>query len=198
MLNRLRLSVIVTISLFLLIYLAGPCWPETRRKVVVNVGIDTSDLREIIREILKVMDVVVPVYSEDVVELLILTAAQESKCGKYLRQIGGGPARGIFGIEPATEKFVLRKVEKVPSLALIGRMLKGNLYFYNKDLDRLALWGNIPYQVFIARLVYYFKTRDGIPTTLRGLAEYYKEHFNTVRGKATVAEAIVAYRALGL
>lgn len=40
-------------------------------------------------------------------ELLILTAKHESKGGQYLEQIGGGPARGAFQVEPATAKDIL-------------------------------------------------------------------------------------------
>lgn len=41
----------------------------------------------------------------DVVELLLLTCAAESAMGKYIMQVGG-PARGIFQMEPNTEKDI--------------------------------------------------------------------------------------------
>jgi len=39
----------------------------------------------------------------DAAETLILgTIAQESRCGEYVKQVGGGPALGICQMEPAT------------------------------------------------------------------------------------------------
>jgi len=36
------------------------------------------------------------------VKLLLGTAAQESRFGTFLHQLGGGPAKGAFQMEPAT------------------------------------------------------------------------------------------------
>ena len=36
------------------------------------------------------------------VKLLLGTACVESQCGEYIKQMGTGPALGIFQIEPAT------------------------------------------------------------------------------------------------
>jgi len=53
-------------------------------------------------------DVIAPVLqksgldSEAAEELLLGTAVQESLNFKYRRQMGGGPARGYFQMEPAT------------------------------------------------------------------------------------------------
>lgn len=44
--------------------------------------------------------------SSSAVNLLLGTAAQESAFGTYLRQIGGGPARGVFQMAPATAKDI--------------------------------------------------------------------------------------------
>jgi len=56
-------------------------------------------LRELISRVLEQLDL----YSRDAVELLMLTAAAESNLGEYLRQVGRGPALGIFQMEPSTE-----------------------------------------------------------------------------------------------
>lgn len=41
-------------------------------------------------------------YSDDAVALLMGTAAIESHLGRYLRQLGTGPAKGPFQVEPET------------------------------------------------------------------------------------------------
>ena len=57
-----------------------------------------SQLNELITSVLKSMEQ----YSREAVDLLMVTAAQESHCGEYIQQIGGGPAMGIFQMESDT------------------------------------------------------------------------------------------------
>ena len=54
--------------------------------------------KHIIRPALEAIDL----YSKAAEELLLGTAIQESRL-VYLKQIGGGPALGLFQMEPATE-----------------------------------------------------------------------------------------------
>ena len=58
---------------------------------------DPKQLKELIERVLRKVNL----YSDAAVDLLMLTAAQESACGKYIRQLGNGPALGIFQMEPA-------------------------------------------------------------------------------------------------
>ena len=55
-------------------------------------------LRNLITSVLKELNL----HSDNAVNLLMGTAAQESHLGKYRKQLGGGPALGIFQMEPAT------------------------------------------------------------------------------------------------
>lgn len=66
---------------------------------------DKAQLRELITHVLKKYDL----YSVDAVELLMLTAATEGNLGYYIRQVGGGPALGIFQCEPNTYDWVQSK-----------------------------------------------------------------------------------------
>src|SRR5699024_8406520 len=62
-------------------------------------GIDHGQLREyVIRPVLEKMGV----YTKAGEELLVLTAATESLGGTYIHQVGGGPALGIYQMEPAS------------------------------------------------------------------------------------------------
>lgn len=69
---------------------------------------DKAQLRELITHVLKKYDL----HSDNAVELLMLTAAVESNLGHYIKQVGGGPALGIFQCEPATLDWTREKVEQ--------------------------------------------------------------------------------------
>ena len=62
-------------------------------------------LREMIQFVLMKYDL----YSRNAEELLMLTAACESNLGHYFKQLGGGPALGIFQVEPATYDWMQTK-----------------------------------------------------------------------------------------
>lgn len=62
-------------------------------------------LRELITHVLKRYNL----YSDNAVELLMLTVAIESNLGHYIKQVGNGPALGIFQCEPNTYDWVQTK-----------------------------------------------------------------------------------------
>ncbi len=116
--------------------------------------------------------------------LLLGTALSESGL-VHLVQTGGGPARGLYQIEPATHRDIWLSylayrpslAERVLGLAAGARPGAGQL-----------VW-NLGYATAIARLVYY-RVPDPLPAAddLESLARYYKAHFNTVKGKAKVED----------
>lgn len=128
-------------------------------------------------------------YSEDVVELLMMTAAQESLLGKYIEQIKG-PALGIFQMEPATLRDMHDNYLRYkPYLTILveHHMAKGVSWE-----DQMK--GNLPLQIIMARL-FYLRVREALPDGMskHAMAKYYKKYFNTVLGKATTEEAIRRY-----
>jgi len=143
---------------------------------------DASQLRELIRTILIEADL----YSEDAVELLMMTAAVESRLGYYIKQING-PARGIFQMEPATEKDLWKNyLEYRPSRAeVIAR--------FDTSDDR-DLWYNLGYQILLARM-HYVRVPKPLPphNDLFAMARYWKEFYNTYQGAGTVQKAVEAY-----
>lgn len=145
--------------------------------------IHAKQLREcIIRPVLRDLGL----YSEAAEELLMLTAATESLCGKYLHQVGG-PALGIYQMEPATHddlwvnylKYKPALSEKVARYGHEARELPGNLY----------------YATAMAR-IHYLRRPEALPSAMdeRALASYWKAHFNTHLGAGTVEKAIENYR----
>lgn len=154
---------------------------------------DPSQLSFLITKVLKEIDL----YSLEAVDLLMLTAAQESHCGKYIYQFGKGPALGIFQMEPRTLEDLHQNYlyfRKGTSAKL--EQFKTTFHFF--DLE-----GNIPYQIAAARLYYlrfpaivphreWFRADDDF-LYVSALARYWKKYWNTYAGAGTVKEAINSY-----
>lgn len=144
---------------------------------------DVNQLRHFIEDTLEKINL----NSRGAVELLMLTAAVESHGGKYIWQ-RKGPALGIFQMEPATryditENFLRYK----PDL-----MVKVNNFYLGYD-DEL-MW-NLRYAVIMARL-HYRRRPEPLPKfgDIDGMAAYWKQHYNTTKGKGTIEKAVEAYR----
>lgn len=124
------------------------------------------------------------------VELLMLTAAQESHCGEYITQLDGGPAKGIFQMEPATAEDILRNfLMHRPALLTIHEMLVGKFPIWMK------LKTDLVYAIFMAR-IHYWRVPDALPDVqdVDLLAMFWKDHYNTSQGKGTWREAVANYR----
>jgi hypothetical protein len=119
--------------------------------------------------------------SEDAIELLMLTAAQESHLGTYLTQVNG-PALGIFQMEPATfydtrDRYFIPKV--------------GDDYIYDEPEILIA---SLNEAILYARAKYLL-VPEPLPSkdSVVDMARYYKKYWNTKLGKATVREAVQNY-----
>lgn len=125
-------------------------------------------------------------YSVAAENLLVATAVHESKL-TYLVQHGDGPARGLFQIEPTTERdnwdnFLRYKKslrDKVESLSAV------------RFLD---LAGNLPYQVAHARIKY-LRDKEPLPgaNDIIKQAAYWKRVYNTHLGKGSEVQFIKNY-----
>lgn len=147
----------------------------------------TELLREyIIIPALKYIDL----YSEAAVNLLLGTAAQETHMGDYIRQIGGGPALGIYQIEPNTHKDVFDNFLKYRQ----DFCEKTRTCSVGTSMDE-ALIGSLFYQTLIARLIYY-RVPEALPEAddILGLAQYWKKYFNTYLGAGKVDEFVDNYK----
>lgn len=153
---------------------------------------NSNELREIITDTLGRI-ASLPNYPtvnrEEAIELLMGTCAQESHLGKYRKQIGGGPALGIFQMEPATFNDIVANYlnNRIPLKEKILE-IAGVREFNAKDLennDRLA--------TCMAR-VHYLRKPASIPAGLDGQAAYWKKYYNTVLGKGTEEEYKANYK----
>lgn len=126
------------------------------------------------------------------VPLLLGTAAQESGL-VHFRQLNNGPARGLFQMEPQTEKdhvaFTKRHEWCAETFVRICGVMPGNLWH---------LEHNIPYQILMCRLHYYVRDKERLPAAddLAAQARTYKRVYNTARGKATPQQYIDNYQRL--
>lgn len=129
-------------------------------------------------------------YSEGAEELLMLTAATESLCGEYLHQVGG-PALGLFQMEPATHDDIWENYLKYkPELAAIVKQFG----HHTRELP-----GNLYYATAMAR-IHYLRVPDALPSPMdvQGLAQYWKDHYNTHLGAGDPAEASEKYQQLAV
>ena len=118
--------------------------------------------------------------------LLLGTALTESGLARLV-QTGGGPALGVYQIEPATHTDIWRHyLAYHPGLAARVLSLAAGGFGHPEQL----VW-NLAYATAMARLVYR-RRAEPMPaaTDLPGLAAYWKAHFNTAAGKGTAADYI--------
>jgi hypothetical protein len=151
---------------------------------------DPQQFRGLVIDVLKELGLEIP-YSDVAVELLMLTAAHESLMGTYLRQVKG-PARGVFQMEPATEQDIYDNY-----LAFKPNLAHLVLGFRMQQTDIPDLESNLAYQIAMAR-VHYYRVPEPLPKSSDPvkLAEYWKEHYNTHKGKGKVEDAVNHYKAI--
>ena len=145
---------------------------------------DATQLRELISTVL----IDAEMYSEDATELLMLTAAKESSLGYFIKQLGGGPALGIFQMEPNTEKDIWQNY-------LSFRDKKAHIVKRYDTADENDLWFNLGYQIILCRF-HYMRVTESLPrhNDVWGMARYWKHHYNTIKGKGETREAVQAYQ----
>lgn len=138
----------------------------------------------------------------DATNLLLDTFAQESQLGKYLVQIGGGPALGLGQIEPATNSLVLTwAMDNKPDIYDTLKTIRGRTQSVPgmrvcDDINLVALQYNHCYNCAIARCLYY-SIQEPLPdpNDVVALGQYWKSYYNR-GGKGTVDEFVQSYNTL--
>jgi len=132
-------------------------------------------------------------YSESAVNLILGTAAVESDMGHYLKQLSGGPARGIFGMEPVSYNDIVDnwlcyreplKNHILKSIAICGYDFP-NFYEITNNYWLAAAMCRIHYYRFSEPL----PSKDDVS----GMARYWKKYYNTAKGKGTEKDFIEKY-----
>ena len=128
-------------------------------------------------------------FSLDAVCLLLGTALHESRL-EFLKQIGGGPALGVYQLEPATIKDLHNTfLNYRPELdAVVNSLMSAQ----DKEIQAIT---NLSYSTALARLKY-FRVSEQIPQrdNPRAMARYWKAHYNTYLGAGKVEDFENSYR----
>lgn len=116
------------------------------------------------------------IYKPERVELHCMLVAHESMLGKYRRQIGGGPARGLHQIEFETHDSIWDNSDTIKARA--------EKFGFTRDSKR----GEIDdvYDLFVAAH-YILMDENALPKTIEEMAKYAKSYWNRT-GQATVGE----------
>lgn len=168
-------------------------------------SIDATQFRElIVRDTLLDLDHVIP-YREEAEDLLCMTAAHESLLGTYIKQVGG-PALGVYQMEPATHddiwyNYLLTRPLKEAVLSFCDTYIQEFVEDgkpFSKYPSR-GLIANLKYATAMAR-VHYWRVPEALPrkdsepfTYLASLAIYAKKYYNTPLGKAAMDDYYQAY-----
>jgi hypothetical protein len=144
---------------------------------------------------LKGLDSEIP-FSDEAVDLLMMTCAHESKGGTYLRQVGMTRSMGAFGVyqmELATHKDI--HYNFLISRRGLRDLVSANIsHEFDADVDLIT---NLAYATTMAR-VHYWRVPEPLPSKddtkyLDKLGNYAKKYYNTPQGKATGRKYVSDY-----
>ncbi|HAS6480579.1 TPA: hypothetical protein GRR64_23770 [Vibrio parahaemolyticus] len=129
-------------------------------------------------------------YSRSAEQLIVGTIYQESRA-KYLKQLGTGPALGVIQMEPATyqdiwnnylayKRNLANQITELASMASLDEDMR-------PDVSQLVT--NLSFAVAMCR-AHYLRQKPALPAAddIEGLAQYWKDHYNTHLGAGTVDE----------
>lgn len=152
-----------------------------------SLGLDLDQLRLlVVRPTLQALSL----WSPTAENLVLGTGIVESRC-KYLKQIGKGPALGIFQMEPFTHNDIWRTHLWGTELGMkVGNLVRP---FSGRAPDPTEMIWNLRYAAAMCR-VHYRRIREALPENdAVGLAQYWKQYYNTPLGAGTVEKAIPAF-----
>ncbi len=131
-------------------------------------------------------------YSTEAENLLFMLAAHESNFGTYLKQVGGGPALGIFQLEKSSylDLWAYLKHEDSPHHGLVIQILGACNLLREPVAEEMV--GNLYLATAMAR-VFYLRIKEPIPTDLEAMSVYCKKYWNSKLGKATAQNYLDAY-----
>ncbi len=148
--------------------------------------LDPSQLKELV---IRPTLVKIGLWSRAAENLVLGTGLAESQL-QHLRQLGGGPALGLYQMEPEThddiwETFLKFRVE-------LASKVQGLCSPYPR-LSQLI--GNLEYATAMCR-VRYFRAPAGLPAAddANGMAQYWKKWYNTPLGAGDVTKAAPCFQ----
>ena len=141
-------------------------------------GIDPTQFRQyIIRPALNLLEM----HSPEAEALLLGTAAKESGLGRYVHQLGAGPALGVFQMEPATFHDIWRNYIR------FNPGISNNLALrWPMEPEPEQMITDLVLAAVMCRL-HYRRVAKPLPEhdDIKGLASYWKQYYNTSAGGGT-------------
>jgi len=115
-------------------------------------------------------------------ELVLGTALQESNL-YYLKQLGAGPAMGLFQMEPATHDDIWTHY------LIYKPRLAGKVHTISAQQTPEELIGNLWYAAAMCR-IHYLRVKAPLPEAgdIDAQAAYWKKYYNTPLGAGMVEE----------
>lgn len=154
--------------------------------------INPKHFREyVVRPVLMQLEPEIP-YSKAAENLLVGTAAHESKL-TYLRQLGGGPAMGLYQMEPNTHVDIWDNYLAYNE-ALSSKVRSFASQRWPATGLHEELITNLAYATAMAR-VHYWRQPQPMPDAddLTALSGYWKRWYNTYKGAGTTFQFIKHY-----
>ena len=131
-------------------------------------------------------------WSEAAENLLLGTALVESGL-LFVRQIRG-PALSYYQIEPRTHAWLVDEWLQEPAHHDLKMRILALRAPVPDNVEQLIT--NLAYSTAVCRLRYWVRPEPlPQPDDLRGLAQYWKDWFNTAKGKGDPAKFVKMYRA---
>lgn len=121
--------------------------------------------------------------------LLLATAAIESRCGYYIKQVKG-PAEGIWQMEPATTADIFKECDALRDREFLNliRSLKV------RSATKYPMVDSPMYACAMARLKYAMDPQPLPDHRYRHeVWEYYKRIYNTIHGASTISKFFSAW-----
>ena len=143
-----------------------------------------KQIRSLIKSKLKEVELWTPPAEE----LVFLTGLTESGYD-YIEQVGSGPAKSFFQIEPLTahdicENYLKYRADKVEKFCKATGVFKDIVVESDPTYWEDILHYNIAAGIVLCRLKYY-RVPKKIPSEIENMAKYWKKWYNTAGGKGT-------------
>ena len=124
--------------------------------------------------------------SDDAVNLVVATGIVESRY-EYTRQMGDGPARSFWQVEPATcvdnlAHYLKHRPKLMKRCAEASVVDIKNWQNFDERVWAEILEKNIAAGIVHCRLKYW-RVPKRMPNTIEGQADYWKKYYNTEGGK---------------
>ena len=135
--------------------------------------------------------------SEDAIDLLIATGIAESRY-EYIKQMGDGPARSFWQVEPATAidnlaHYLKHRPKLMKKCAEASYVDIKHWQDFDEKKWAEILEKNIAAGIVHARLKYW-RVPKRLPSSVEGKANYWKKYYNSEQGAGDPEHFVEVYK----